>query len=94
MSSTVILKIIRPNKDVSFYDNAKFKEHVIENWILTNKLIVNQDISDDGLTSTIYLEFADTQSRVEFQEDPVINFYKTERAIYNEENGIRTEIQR
>jgi hypothetical protein len=57
-------------------------------------LIVNQDISDDGLTSTIYLEFADTQSRVEFQEDPVINFYMAEIAIYNEENCNRTDLQR
>lgn len=78
----------RPNTETSFYKDENFKNYVLENWILTNKVILGQDISDDGLTATIYLEFVNREVWEEWRHDPVVKAHKKAAKEYNYAHGI------
>ena len=78
----------RPDAETPFYKDENFKNYVLENWILTNKVILGQDISDDGLTATIYLEFVTFEVYEEWKNDPIVKAHKKTAREYNHAHGI------
>lgn len=88
---TMIIKAIRPNTEVQFYNNPEFKEFILENWILTGKIIVGMDVSDDGLISTMYMEFTDEDAKNEWLANTVVSTYIETLKTYNESHNIQIE---
>ncbi len=88
--TAVIRRQTRPNDEVPFYSDPTFKQYVLENWVLANKIIVGQDVSDDGLVATTYLEFVAPELYEEWKNDPVVIENKEKSLAYNKANGIKT----
>jgi hypothetical protein len=90
---SIISRQTRPNLETLFYENTTFKQYVLENWILINKIIVGSDISEDGLTSTTYVEFIENDFLKEWRSDPIVEEHQKNRIAHNKQNKIISEVE-
>lgn len=86
--TTIITTTTRPNLETPFYEDVSFKFYVLENWILTNKIIVGNDLSDDGLVATKYLEFVDEAAAREWSTTDAVKENRKKKREYEQQNNI------
>jgi hypothetical protein len=87
-----IAKLTKTDPSTEFYEDDQFKQYLIENYILDGKLIVNVDISPDGLEKTIYMEFLDADAFRLWANDLVVTENKIKQGNWNLEHGIKVEV--
>jgi hypothetical protein len=68
-----------------------FKEYLLNNWILTQKVVLAHEISDDQLTSTIFMEFINDTVKQEWLSDPIVTNYVETLKMYNAVHNISVE---
>lgn len=93
MAYRIVLKYTRPSTEVAF---MPFTDDLIE---LLNTYINDGKISDyavdesDPLILQYTLTYTNDESRKEFRSETIVTNYADNRNIYNQDNGIKTEIQ-
>lgn len=86
---TKILKVVRPNTEVNFYEfSLGFVAHRLEKYITPGKVTLEVSMSEDGLTKTTVFEFRDQAAQIEYSSDPVIKEELKSRNMHNKSNNI------
>ncbi len=85
----------RPNTNIKFHhevlDNSLFKNHLKKNYYDTGKLLSEKKITDESNLILTYKSLWNSRSDFdEYDNDPVLTLYWSQRDDYNRVNNIVT----
>ena len=85
---TVQFTIIKPSKDISFFNDPLFKEHVKKNYILTKKIRIETVLSEDTNVLSMKINFLSEEYKNEYMEDSLVHQNRAKQVEYNKKNNI------
>jgi len=89
----VKLRLVRPGTHIPFYGSMPGIENAKVEWKLTNKILCNNiEISKDGLTRSVQIDFIDEATRNEFRQMNVVDEGMRGLYMYNSLNNIVTYV--
>jgi hypothetical protein len=93
MATRIVLTYTRPSTEVTF---MPFTDDLIEllNTYINDGKISNYAVDEsDPLILQYTLTYTNDESKKEFRSEAIVTNYADNRNIYNQDNGIKTEIQ-
>lgn len=91
--TTIIVITNRPDSSTEFYKDVSVMNHVLNEYILPNKLLAVTRKSDDKLTVTTTLKFSSNNNLNEFLTDPIIKEFGKVKQAYNQQHNISTKTE-
>lgn len=91
--TTIRVITSKPNASIEFYKDVSVMNHVLNEYILPNKLLAVTRKSDDGLTVTTTLKFSTNNDMNDFLTDPVITEFGKLKKDYNKLHNIQTKTE-
>jgi len=93
MSHTNKIIYTRPNAETGYYTPKDEYLNKIEEYFSSGKIIQKPTKVEDGLTITFTIVYKDTDSYLDFKEEPVVKNNHTARAAYCSGYSISYDLQ-
>ncbi len=88
------MRFVRPNTDTPWYGSSPSLENAKTEWKLSGKILRNiVEVSGDGLTRVLQMDFINVEARNEFRQLPAVDEGLRTLYMYNSINNIVTYIE-
>lgn len=92
-STTLRVIATKTDSSIEFYKDVAVMNHVLNEYILPNKLVAVTRKENDGLTVITTLNFSSPECVTEFLTDPIIKEFGKAKQEYNKQYNITTKTE-